>query len=180
MAKEENIIYWLLNPDNPQISQGTLKDFGLEKIYREIELPLSRVLADMRERGIVLDSAYLKNLRQELIKKTSKLVNGIYKEAGGEFNVNSPKQLLNILFEKLKIEPRLKSTAADQLQLIQNQHPIVKLVLDYRESFKLLSTYVEPLLELGDVVRTTLLQTGTATGRLSSQNPNLQDRKSVV
>ncbi len=171
---QKDIINWLLNPDDPKETERKLSDFGLEKIFNEIELPLMNVLRDMNERGIALDRSFLNKLKGELSQQVKELTEKIY-QCAGEFNLNSPKQLSAVLFDKLKIIPRLKSTAAGQLELIKNKHPVIPLILNYREVFKILSTYIEPLLNLGDVVHTTFLQTGTATGRLSSKNPNLQN-----
>ncbi len=184
---ERDIINWLLNPDEPQVYAGLrlkeaeerLAQFGLDKILKEIELPLMPVLKDMHERGVGLDSNFLKNLRKRQSQQIEDLIKKIYQHTG-EFNVNSPKQMAAVLFDKLKIVPRLKSTAAGQLELIKDKHPVISLILNYREIFKAQSTYVEPLLGLGEMARTTFLQTGTATGRLSSKNPNLQNVPDVI
>ncbi len=177
---ERDIINWLLNPDEPvEESKEKLVQFGLDKILNEIELPLMPVLKDMYERGVGLDSKFLGDLRKKLSQQIEDLIKKIYQYTG-EFNINSPKQLSVILFDKLKIVPRLKSTAAGQLELIKDKHPVISLILNYREIFKAQSTYVEPLLGLGETARTTFLQTGTATGRLSSKNPNLQNIPDII
>ncbi len=185
-----------------------LKEYKLEKIFYDMEMPLVEILADMELAGIKVNVKSLKELDNELEKKLSALVKNIYKEAGENFNINSPKQLGKILFEKLQISldgvKKTKggavSTNIDTLLTIQDRHEIVKYILEYRELFKLQSTYVRPLQELArptvglgankkrlnasrrptagggsERVHTTYIQTGTTTGRLSSQNPNLQN-----
>jgi len=194
------IAYWLINPDEYKEFRGKkedldklykfaikkLKEHKLEKLFYEVEMPLMEVLADMELLGIKLDIKNLKNLEKDLGKKLISLTKAIYEEASQTFNINSPKQLGEILFKKLKIDTRgvrktrggAISTDIDTLLTIKERHPIVKHILEYRELFKLLSTYVQPLQQLTDRnkrVHTTYLQTGTATGRLSSQNPNLQN-----
>lgn len=203
------VAFWLLNPDEDnyspeylakkylhQESAGNkelydfaikkLKEYKLEKLFYEVEMPLIKALADMELQGIKLDTKNLKNLDEELEKSLLKLAKNIYKEAGETFNINSPKQLAQILFQKLNINlsgvKKTKtgaiSTNEETLLKIQDRHPVVKSILGYRELFKLQSTYVRPLRELADKnsrVHTTYVQTGTATGRLSSQNPNLQN-----
>ncbi len=190
---------WLLDPDKKQyldqslspqelykILTVKLKENGLEKVFYEIEMPLLRVLTEMESRGIAVDAGQLKKIKKELDKELEVLVVAIYKSAGKEFNINSPKQLGEILFDVLGIKPRGKtktggrSTKAESLEEIKEVHPVVPLILKYREFFKLLSTYVSPLHDLAVAskdgrIRTTFLQTGTATGRLSSENPNLQN-----
>lgn len=163
-----------------------LKEYKLEKLFYDVEMPLLAILADMELKGIRLSFKSLKDLDKKLEKILADLVKKIYKEAGETFNVNSPKQLGKILFEKLKIDIKgvkktkggAISTNIDTLMTISDRHLIVKFILEYRELFKLQSTYVKPLQELADKnqrVHTTYIQTGTSTGRLSSQNPNLQN-----
>ena len=163
-----------------------LKEYKLEKLFYEVEMPLLSVLAEMEKTGIKLDLKFLKNLDKQLEDKLEILTKSIYKEAGGPFNINSPKQLGEILFQKLQVDlkgvKKTKggkiSTDVDTLMTIKDRHPVVKYVLEYRELFKLQSTYVKPLQALADKngrVHTTYIQTGTTTGRLSSQNPNLQN-----
>ncbi len=198
-AKKIELAQFLLDPDNPpsrEASDGRadelsaleqrLQRANLMKVYREIELPLVSVLEEMHEVGIKVDPDYLKALSKDLEKEIIKLVKEIYKQAGGEFNLNSPKQLSGILFEKLKINPEgipkkktgAFSTDAETLNFIKDRHPIVPPMLRYRELYKLQSTYVMPLQELvakDGRIHTSFIQTGAATGRLSSQNPNLQN-----
>ena len=188
---KNKIANWLLNPDNPLDNEeglfSKLKKEGLENIFNDIELPLVNVLRSMEGLGIKINKNEVKKLLIKYNKELNVLEKKIYKEAGEEFNINSPQQLSKILFEKLDIKPRgratksgLHSTRAEKLQELKEEHPIINLITKYRESFKIKSTYLEPLFKLGDRVHTTFLQTSTATGRLSSQNPNLQNIPSVV
>ncbi|MBU6141808.1 hypothetical protein KGO95_01645 [Patescibacteria group bacterium] len=203
------VAFWLLNPDEAKhepeylserylhtksiskkalaaYAEKRLKEYKLEALFRDVELPLIPILAEMELRGIAVDRKALQALDAELGKKITALAKDIYRTAGGPFNINSPKQLGQILFEKLAISGEgvkktkggAVSTNIDTLMTIKERHPIVKYILEYRELFKLQSTYVKPLQELADTngrVHTTYLQTGTSTGRLSSQNPNLQN-----
>ncbi len=193
IEKKIELAQWLLDPDKTQalphdwnLLEQKLVASGLYKIFTEIELPLVEILDSMHEVGIKLDLKYLAELNKEMDKEIVVLVAKIYKLAGGEFNLNSPKQLSEVLFERLKISGEgirttktgLRSTDIETLTLIKKTHPIVEPILKYREIFKLRSTYVEPLQALADKsgrVHTTFVQTGTATGRLSSQNPNMQN-----
>ena len=157
----------------------------LVKIAHEYEFDFIYVLENMESNGIKVDIEKLKDLKQKSNIYIQKLTSKIYEKAGCEFNINSPKQLGNILFEQLKLPPFKKtksgySTNEAVLQKLKDEHEIIPLLLDYRESFKLQSTYIEPLLDLGlknkeNRIYTSFLQTGTATGRLSSKNPNLQN-----
>ena len=169
-----------------ELALKKLKEYKLEKLFYEVEMPLVEVLAEMERLGIKLEVQSLKELDKRLEKRLADLAKKIYQEAGEAFNINSPKQLGQILFQKLKISTLgvkktrggAISTDADTLLTIQDRHPIVKHLLEYRELFKLQSTYVQPLQELinkNGRVHTTYIQTGTSTGRLSSQNPNLQN-----
>lgn len=163
-----------------------LKADKLEKLFYDVEMPLLKILAEMEMRGIKVDVKGLKNLDANLEKKLIVLVKDIYKQAGGNFNINSPKQVGQILFEKLgigmegvkKTKGGAISTNIETLMTIRDKHPIVAHLLEYRELFKLQSTYIRPLQELADKkqrIHTTYIQTGTSTGRLSSKNPNLQN-----
>jgi len=180
---KKEIANWLLSPDNPgdlslAEAESKIKKLGLEKVYREIELPLVKILEDMKEIGIKLNKKRLQELKSELDKKIKKLENKIFKITGEKFNLNSPQQLSVALSELLGI--RLSSTQASQLKKLRDRHPIIDLVLEYREIFKIKSTYIEPLSKLGNRARTTLAQINTATGRLASQNPNLQNVPPIV
>jgi len=191
---KRKIAAWLLDPDHPQrykeaafdFLEDELKKQGLDKIFNEIELPLVEILDDMQHLGIKVDVAVLEKLGQELKNEIQKLEKSIYIQAERPFNLNSPKQLSEVLFEKLKISTKgvaktktgAFSTDAETLGAIQRRHAIIPLILNYRELFKIQSTYVEPLksaVAKDGRVHTTFLQTGTATGRLASQNPNLQN-----
>lgn len=161
---------------------------NLRFIYERIELPLARILADMEERGIAVDSAFLKKLAREVDEKLKALTKDIHGAAGEEFNIASPKQLSHILFEKLALETRglrktakggVVSTRESELEKLRGAHPIVPDILTFRELAKLKTTYIDVLPKLVDKktgrLHTTFNQVGTATGRLSSQNPNLQN-----
>ncbi|MBI2025001.1 MAG: hypothetical protein HYT03_02880 [Candidatus Harrisonbacteria bacterium] len=192
-AKKIELAQWLIDPDK-QLELSTDWDFlekkleenGLMKIFEEIELPLAPILEEMKEIGIKVDLDYLAKLSKALEKEISELVKKIYKLANGEFNLNSPKQLSEVLFDRLKIEDSgvrktktgLRSTDAESLSTIKDRHPVIGPILKYRELFKIKSTYIDPFQELADKnnrLHTTFVQTGTGTGRLSSQTPNLQN-----
>lgn len=167
----------------PHLEQE-LADKQMKELYYELELPLSSVLAGMELRGIKVNKQALKDLGTEFQQKIDKLVKEIYDMAGVEFNINSPKQMGEILFDKLGL-PVIKktktgySTDAEVLDKLAPYHDIVKQILDYRQLAKLQSTYVEGLLkevnEQTGKVHTYYKQTIAATGRLSSQYPNLQN-----
>ncbi len=155
-------------------------------VFEDIEMPLIRVLAEMELAGIKINVADLKSLLKLTNKELVKIETKIYKLAGTDFNINSPSQLSEILFNKLQIKGRVRktgrgalSTAAPELEKIREEHPIIDLVLRYRELQKLKTTYIEPfplLISKEDGrLHTTYNQTGTATGRLASQDPNLQN-----
>ena len=155
------------------------------KILRDIELPMAKVLADMEFIGVSIDEAYLKTLTEEFDIKAHRLAQKIYDLAGEEFNLNSPKQVGEILFDKLQLKARKKrgksknSTSAEVLTQLAEEYDIAKFILDYRKYTKLKSTYTEALPLLVDKkdnrIHTTYNQTVTTTGRLSSSNPNLQN-----
>ena len=163
-----------------------LKDSNLQKLFDEIEVPLLRVLAAMELEGIKLDKAYLESLSGDLDHDIVTLEAAIYKEAGEEFNIASPKQLGEILFGKMNLVAKPKktktgqfSTAEDVLSYLAKEHQIIADVLEYRGLAKLKSTYVDALpLQIEEStqrVHTQYMQTVAATGRLSSNNPNLQN-----
>lgn len=161
-----------------------LKENGLMKLYEEVEEPLSRILAHMELQGVKLDRDQLLIMGKELELRIDELTRNIYCLAEEEFNINSPKQLGVILFEKLNL-PVIKktktgySTNAEVLEALADEHEIVKEILDYRQLVKLKSTYVDGLLNIINPktkkVHTSFNQTITATGRLSSTEPNLQN-----
>lgn len=160
-----------------------LDELGLTKLLQEMEIPLCSVLANMERRGVLVDKGALSRFGEMLTGRIVDTQKAIYEQAGEEFNILSPKQLGHILFEKLGLPPVKKtktgySTNAEVLEKLQYQHPIVSLVLEYRQLTKLNSTYVEGLSKViaGDGrIHTSFQNTVTATGRLSSTEPNLQN-----
>lgn len=158
-----------------------IEKFGLHKVFYDLEMPLVDVLYAMEKEGFRLDVERLKEFSAEYTAEIEKLTEEIYAMCGTEFNINSPKQLGKVLFEDMGLNYPRKgavSTGADVLQQIINQHPVIEKILTYRTVSKLNSTYIEGLLKLADkdgVVRTEFRQTSTATGRLSSVEPNLQN-----
>lgn len=165
-------------------ARDMLKKNGVEKLYDEVEQPLVKVLAAMEKAGIATDTKRWEEVHADMKSREEALISKIYEQAGEEFNINSPKQLGHILFEKMGLPAGKKtktgySTAADVLEELAEQYPFVKNILEYRSLSKLISTYLEalPLLirkETGRI-HTTFNQTVTATGRLSSSDPNLQN-----
>lgn len=161
-----------------------LKEEGLLKIFEEIEVPLVPVLARMERWGIKVDASLLEKLSKQAASELTDLESEIYKQAGEKFNINSPKQLQEILYEKLELTAGKKnktgrSTAAGELEKLRTEHPIVDSILKYRELSKLQSTYLEALPKLVNAttkrIHTNYNQTIAATGRLSSIDPNLQN-----
>ncbi len=158
---------------------------GLAEIYRTMDLPLVPVLLRMEETGVRIDSNVLREMSTRLAVEIDNLAERIYAESGHRFNVNSPKQLGDVLFNKMELPKPLKSgkgkvisTAQDVLEDLAQHHTVPALVLEYRQLAKLKSTYLDQLPNLADAegrVHTTFNQVGTATGRLSSTNPNLQN-----
>lgn len=210
------VAFWLINPDEEQYTgeylaskylrkefkdspeilialrkyaDEKLREFGLERLFYKLEMPLLEMLAEMELNGIGANKDKLADLDKKINKKLLGITEKIYKEAGQVFNINSPKQVADILFNKLKIIPpageKLKKTATgsvstniEALEAIKKEHKIVGSILDYRELFKIQSTYVRPFqdfIKKGKRIHTTYLQTGTVTGRLSSENPNMQN-----
>jgi DNA polymerase I len=158
----------------------------LEDVYKKIDLPLAPVLADIERIGIRVDPKELGKMSHTMEKEIRRLEKEIWKLAGSEFNVNSPTQLAEILFDKLNLQPnarrgkaKARSTAADILEELSAQHPLPAKIIEYREIAKLKSTYVDALPKLihpaTGRLHTSFSQTGTATGRLSSSDPNLQN-----
>ncbi len=161
-----------------------LRKAGLERLFQDIEMPLVPVLAEMEQAGILLDMDFFRDMSRDLERQIANLEREIYRAAGEEFNINSPKQLGAILIEKLKVGRARKtktgySTDVDVLTRLAGSHPLPKLVLDYRQLFKLKSTYVDALPAQADPqthrLHTTFNQAVTETGRLSSSDPNLQN-----
>jgi DNA polymerase-1 len=181
-AGEDADCAWLLK----NVLEKKIKKENLEKLLIEIELPLVEVLAEMEENGIILEPKALAKIEIDLASRLKELAHKIYELAGEEFNINSPKQLQVILFERLSISSKnIKktktgiSTADDELEKLLEEHEIISLIQDYRELNKLQSTYVLSLPELINKktgrIHTSYNQTVAATGRLSSTEPNLQN-----
>ncbi|GAA9428470.1 DNA polymerase I [Helicobacter pylori] len=158
--------------------KGGLEE-GLLALAREVETPFMKVLMGMEFQGFKIDAPYFKHLEQEFKNELHVLECQILDLIGVDFNLNSPKQLSEILYEKLEL-PQNKSHSTDEKSLLKilDKHPSIALILEYRELNKLFNTYTTPLLRLkdkDDKIHTTFIQTGTATGRLSSHSPNLQN-----
>ncbi|OHA89582.1 MAG: hypothetical protein A3C70_02395 [Candidatus Zambryskibacteria bacterium RIFCSPHIGHO2_02_FULL_43_14] len=155
-------------------------------VFEKIEKPIMKVVEQMNDRGIKIDKKVLKDLSLKYHKELTRLEQSIWKEAGKEFNINSPKVLSDILFSKLQLAEKHQkktptgalSTKESELEKLRGKHPIIALVLEYRELSKLLSTYIDaipPLLDKNSRLHSTFLQAGTTTGRMASNNPNLQN-----
>jgi DNA polymerase-1 len=166
--------------------RSEVEEAQLLKLYDEVDLPLVPVLARMEQAGVKIDTAALSQMSTELEREIRVKEREIFETAGTEFNVGSPKQLGDVLFNRLNLPKPVKygkgraiSTAVDVLEDLAENHPIARMVLDYRQLTKLKSTYVDALPALINPttqrLHTTFGQTGTATGRLSSANPNLQN-----
>lgn len=162
------------------------KTGNLEAVWRDIEEPLLKVVKVLSETGIKLDKKYLAVLSKQMHKELDSLQKKIYEEAGVEFNVNSPKQLGEILFDKIGLKPKnqkktaggQRSTKESELEKMKDDHAIIPAILRYRELQKLVSTYVDALPELVSPdgrLRSTFLQTGAVTGRMASRDPGLQN-----
>lgn len=209
LLKEARVMLWLTqseltNPSLEDVLNATgsksvreaheklsalIKKEKLERVWEEIEKPLIPVIDAINNHGVMIDTEYLSKLSKEYRKELDRIVAEIYKLAGEEFNINSPKQLGVVLFEKMGLGKqsgkRQKKTSTGQLSTreselakMKGEHPIIDLILAHRELQKLLSTYIDaipPLLHPDGRLHTTFIQTGAATGRLSSQNPNLQN-----
>jgi len=163
-----------------------LKEENLESVYVEIELPLIPILKKMNDRGILIDIQFLKKLSTEYHRELTILEQKIWEMAGIEFNINSPKQMGEVLYDKLDIRGvRIKKTAkgarstkASELEKLKDLHPIIPKILEYRELQKLLSTYIDTIpkmVEDDGRLHADFIQAGTTTGRFSSHNPNLQN-----
>ena len=163
-----------------------IESAGLLKLYEEIDLPLVQVLARMEHAGVKIDRKVLEEMSSRLEREVEAKAREIYEQSGSQFNINSPKQLGDMLFNKMNLPKPVKygkgktiSTAVDVLEQLALTHDIARLVLEYRQLSKLKSTYVDALPALLNPatgrLHTTFGQTGTATGRLSSTNPNLQN-----
>jgi DNA polymerase-1 len=204
--EEAKIMVWLLNSSitNPNIEDiysisktknfeeaytkllAEIKKRELEFVFEKIEKPLIPIIQEMEKNGVTLDVQYLKKLSDEYTTDLEKIQKEIWQDTGTEFNINSPSQMAEILFEKMgltykgmrKTATGKFSTKEDVLQKLAEENPIAEKILEYRELQKLLSTYINnfPLLIKEDGrLHATFLQTGTTTGRMSSNNPNLQN-----
>ena len=180
-AEDADITLQLYNALEPK-----LKESDLYPLFRDVEMPLVRVLAEMEMNGVLIDTNALKETSVAFTERMLELERKIYEEAGEEFNISSPRQVGDILFEKLKIVEKAKKTKTGQyvtseevLQQLKNKAPIVSNILAYRGLKKLLGTYVDALPKLINPrtghIHTSFNQTVTATGRLSSSDPNLQN-----
>lgn len=207
---EASILLWLLESERTNASYDDIIDYGrayfestdfvdikkrllakvksegLVHVFSDIEEPLMEVLAHMSENGILLDTAYLATLSKTMHKELEKLETSIHKHAGMDFNLNSPKQLGDVLFDKLMLKPKhqkktaggQRSTKESELEKMKDDHPIINEILRYRELQKLVSTYIDNLptyVAADGRVHTTFVQTGAATGRMATQNPGLQN-----
>lgn len=163
-----------------------LKENGVEKLLNDIEMPLVPVLSRMEANGVRIDTENLKQISDEFGRQIQQVEEKIYEAAGMPFNIASPKQLGEVLFEKLRIDEKAKktktgqyATGEDVLQKLSHKHPIIQMILDYRSFTKLKSTYLDALPALVNpkdgLIHTSYNQAVTATGRLSSNNPNLQN-----
>ena len=207
--KETSVALWLLESDttNPTLEDilafgrargletfddakdaifKELKSQELEKVWEEIEYPLIEVLEEMQKDGVKLDTKYLKTLSVKMHKELEGLEKRIYEAAGAEFNINSPKQLGDILYDKLALKPKnakrtatgQRSTRESELEKLQDEHPIIKEILRYRELQKLVGTYIDNLPTMvgkDGRLHTTFLQAGAATGRMATRDPGLQN-----
>lgn len=205
-VEKAKICYWLLNsertnPDFEEVSkyknsknfneafsklEDDVKKEELDYVYKEIEMPIVPIIKKMEKNGIMVDRDYLKSLSKEYSKELSLIEKNIFEMAGENFNINSPKQISEILFNKMNISKKgIKksaggsiSTRESELEKLAESNPIAREILKYREIQKLLSTYIEPIPDLVSEdgrLRANFIQTGTTTGRFSSNNPNLQN-----
>jgi DNA polymerase-1 len=197
LDEETKIAIWLLNsdvtdpkPEDLKVPKEKLleeiKEKNLEKVYQEIELPLIPIIQKAEERGILVDKKKMEKLSSEYHEELTKLEKKIYEQAGTEFNINSPKQLGEILFDKMQLTVKglkktaggARSTRESELLKLKDVHPVIAEILRYRELQKLVSTYLDAipkLLDQNNRLHTHLHQTGTTTGRMSSSEPNLQN-----
>lgn len=205
-----SVMLWLLESDRANATYDDIIDYGrsyydttdfnaiverfkkeleahdLMKLYLEIEVPLMEVLSYMNAMGVKLDVDYLKGLSNTMHTELDALQKDIYKQAGMEFNINSPKQMGDVLYDTLGLKPKnqkktaggQRSTREEELQKLKDEHPIIAAILRYRELQKLVSTYIDNLPTMVSPdgrLRTTFLQTGAVTGRMASKDPGLQN-----
>lgn len=205
-VEKAKIAFWLLNSErtNPTLDdvihyknstslddalsklEDDIKKENLSYVYEDVEVPIIGIIDEMEKNGVLVDKDYLKKLSKEYHKDLSNLEKEIWEYAGAEFNVNSPKQLSEILFNKLGLSVKgIKksaggaiSTRESELDKLKDLHPVVSKILEYRELQKLLSTYIDTipdLVENDGRLHANFIQTGTTTGRFASNNPNLQN-----
>lgn len=208
---EARVMLWLLESDRTNADFDEIIDYGrtyfettdftkitaalterlradeaLWQLYTTVEQPLMSVIARMNDTGICLDTTYLETLSKKLHQELDSLAATIHEQAGGSFNINSPKQLGDILYDTLGLKPKnakktstgQRSTRESELEKMRDEHQIIPAILRYRELAKLTGTYIDALPELVSAdgrLRSTLLQTGTTTGRMASKDPNLQN-----
>lgn len=169
-----------------EILEAKVRDQGLWSVYETIELPLIDTIRYLNQAGVTLDTTYLKSLSKRFHTELTALEQRIYQEAEQEFNINSPKQLGEILYDKLGLKPKQqkktttgqRSTRESELEKMRDEHPIIVAILRYRELQKLVSTYIDNIPQMVSSdgrLRTTFLQTGTTTGRIASRDPNVQN-----
>ena len=174
------------NPDQPVNWEALEADTSLWNLYQEVELPLSAILREMEQIGVRVDVPMLKQAEAKLNNELQTIEQQIYTSVGMTFNINSPKQVGEVLFDQLQLDDKAKksktgqySTSEEVLLALKPKHPVVGLILEYRELKKLISTYISALPNYINPttgkIHTTYNQTVTATGRLSSSNPNLQN-----
>lgn len=203
--QETSIALWLINSDmsNPTLDDilnftgvrdfskardqifKKLKENKLEKVYEEIEKPIIKIVKKMEDRGVLIDQKFFKDLSHEYHTELDKLSKKIHQMAGVEFNINSPKQLGEVLFEKMGIKTKSKrkqsgsfSTKISVLEELEEDNPIIKEIISYRELQKLLSTYIDVIPQMvkdDGRLHAKFLQNSTTTGRFTSQDPNLQN-----
>lgn len=204
--KKVSIAAWILNSNltNPNVEDvvqyakagnfaeaknkimADLAKDSAKKVYEDIELPLISILEAAEKKGVKIDTEYFAKLSKEYHVELEKYQAKIYELAGTEFNINSPKQLGEVLFDNLEIKVKnqkktaggARSTRESELEKMREAHPIIEEILRYRELQKLLSTYIDTIPTMVDGsarLHTTFIQTGTTTGRVASQNPNLQN-----
>ena len=169
--------------ETKELFQNKIKEENVEYLFNEIELPLATVLADMEFTGVKIDKQVLKDMGEDIQIKLELLKKDIYNSAGCEFNISSPNQLSEVLFEKLNLPHKKKttsgySTAIDVLNKLKDKHPIINQIIEYRKLSKIYGTYVEGLINtisLDGKIHTIYTQNLTRTGRLSSIEPNLQN-----
>ncbi|MCZ2473926.1 DNA polymerase I [Aquirufa ecclesiirivi] len=182
-AAEDADITWQIKPYLDQLMASNNKTVQL---FKEVEMPLARVLSTVEREGVLLDIPFLKDMSNTLEKDSIEVQKQIFELAGESFNIASPKQLGEVLFEKLRLDPKAKKTKTGQymtgeeiLSKLEGEHKIASLILDFRELQKLKSTYVDALPQLISPktgrIHTSFMQAVTATGRLSSKDPNLQN-----